>query len=74
MTYEDIMYRKDGKVARITLNRPDAGNMLRSKTLYELKEALEDSRADETLRVVVLSGAGGKFFCIGGEKGDLAQT
>jgi naphthoate synthase len=74
MTYEDVLYRKDGKVARIILNRPDAGNMLRSKTLYELKEALEDSRADETIRVVVLSGAGGKFFCIGGEKGDLAKT
>ncbi|MFH1351608.1 MAG: enoyl-CoA hydratase-related protein [Pseudomonadota bacterium] len=74
MAYEDILYNKEDHVARITINRPDAGNMFRAKTLQEIKEALEDSRIDDAVRVVVISGAGGKFFCIGGDKADLAKT
>lgn len=74
MTYEDILYKKENNVARITINRPEAGNMLRSATLFEMKDALEDSRLDEDIRVIVLSGTGSKFFCIGGEKTDLAKT
>jgi naphthoate synthase len=73
-TYEDIIYNKTDRVARITINRPDAGNMFRAKTLQELKDALEDSRVDDGVRVVVISGAGGKFFCIGGDKSDLPKT
>lgn len=74
MQYEDILYSKKDGVARITINRPDVGNMFRSKTLREMKEALEDSRVDEAVRVVVISGAGGKFFCIGGDKADLTKS
>ena len=74
MQYEDILYSKKEHVVRITINRPQAGNMFRAKTLHEMKEALEDSRADEATRVIVISGSGGKFFCIGGEKADLAKT
>ena len=74
MEYEDMMYTKKGHVAHLTINRPQAGNMFRSKTLYEMKAALEDSRVDVAIRVVVLSGAGGKFFCIGGDKADLTKT
>jgi naphthoate synthase len=74
MAYEDILYSKGKNLARITLNRPEAGNMFRAKTLYELKEALEDARVDSKVRVVVISGAGGRFFCIGGDKADLAKT
>jgi len=48
--------------------------MFRAKTLLEMKDALEDSRLDEEVRVVVISGAGGKFFCIGGDKKDLEKT
>ena len=73
-TYEDIIYKKADRVARITINRPDAANMFRAKTLHEMKAALEDSRLDDSVRVVVISGAGGKFFCIGGDKSDLPKT
>ena len=73
-TYEDIIYSKADRVARITINRPDAANMFRAKTLNEMKEALEDSRLDDSVRVVVISGAGDKFFCIGGDKSDLPKT
>jgi naphthoate synthase len=74
MFYKDILYEKKDHVARIVINRPQVGNMFRSTTLLEMKDALDDSRLDEDVRVIVLSGAGGKFFCIGGEKTDLAKT
>ena len=74
MQYEDIIYNKEDQVARITINRPQSANMFRTKTLQEMKDALEDSRVDEDVRVIVISGAGGKFFCIGGDKADLAKT
>jgi naphthoate synthase len=48
--------------------------MFRLKTITEMKEALEDCRLDESVRVIVISGAGGKFFCIGGDKKDLSKT
>jgi naphthoate synthase len=73
-TYEDIVCKKADRVARITINRPDAGNMFRARTLHEMKDALEDSRLDDTVRVVVISGTGEKFFCIGGDKADLPKT
>lgn len=72
--YEDIIYEKRDHVARITINRPEAANMFRAKTLREIKDALEDSRMDDDMRVIVISGAGGKFFCIGGDKVDLPKT
>ena len=74
MITEDITYEKKGYTSRITINRPDSGNMFRARTLAEMKDALEDSRMDDTVRVVVISGAGGKFFCIGGDKADLEKT
>ena len=74
MQYEDIIYNKEDYVAHITIDRPQSANMFRTKTLQEMKDALEDSRVDEDVRVIVISGAGGKFFCIGGDKADLAKT
>ena len=35
-TYEDIIYSKSDRVARITINRPEAANMFRAKTLHEM--------------------------------------
>ncbi|MEW5911844.1 MAG: enoyl-CoA hydratase-related protein [Thermodesulfobacteriota bacterium] len=74
MSFEDIIYEKKAPAARITINRPQAANMFRATTLREMKEALEDARLDEQVRAVVISGAGGKFFCIGGDKAELAKT
>lgn len=65
--YEDITYEMDGAVLTITLNRPDAGNKFRHQTCLELIDALNRFRLDPQLRAAVLTGAGDKFFCIGGE-------
>ncbi|MEU5264782.1 enoyl-CoA hydratase-related protein [Amycolatopsis sp. NPDC021455] len=65
--YEDILTAVDGPVVTWTINRPDAGNKLRARTCFELTDALQRFRLDPDLRAAVLTGAGDKFFCIGGE-------
>ncbi|QSE93002.1 enoyl-CoA hydratase/isomerase family protein [Rhodococcus pseudokoreensis] len=67
MAYDDILTSTDGPVLTITLNRPDAGNKFRYQTCLELIDALQKFRLDPQLRAAVLTGAGEKFFCIGGE-------
>jgi naphthoate synthase len=67
MTYEDILTTVDGPVLTITINRPEAGNKFRHQTCLELFDAMQKLRLDRSLRAAVLTGAGEKFFCIGGE-------
>ena len=54
----------DGRVARITLNRPEKMNTLSQELIFELNDALHDLEADESARVIILRGAG-RTFCAG---------
>lgn len=65
--YDDLLIDRTDAVLAITINRPYAGNKLRAKTCLELLDALRRLRLDPALRAAVLTGAGDKFFCIGGE-------
>lgn len=67
MSYDDILTTVDGPVLTLTINREEAGNKLRLHTCRELFDALQKFRLDPALRAAVLTGAGEKFFCIGGE-------
>ena len=58
-----VEYKKEGKIAIITLNRPEAHNALNPETYTALSEALLDFKADESLWVGILTGAGSKAFC-----------
>jgi enoyl-CoA hydratase len=51
----------DGRVGRITLNRPEKMNTLSQELLFELNEALHDYEADDSCRVIVVRGAGRTF-------------
>ena len=73
MGYDDIEVAVDDGVAVITINRPAAANKLRFRTAIELHDALRDVRQDPAVAVAVLTGAGDKFFCIGGEHEELAS-
>jgi naphthoate synthase len=74
MTYQDILVDIDAAgVTTFTLNRPDAGNKFRPETARELAQALRDFRDDSTQRVAILTGAGDKFFCIGGQHDPLTR-
>ena len=67
MSFEDLKVEHRDGVATITIDRPDKGNMFRRQTTLELAEALRTLRDDPSLRVGILTGAGDRFFCIGGE-------
>jgi len=62
-----LLYEKKGKIAYITINRPDALNALNPETYGELSEALIDFRDDENSWVVIITGAGEKAFCAGAD-------
>jgi enoyl-CoA hydratase/carnithine racemase len=69
--YEAIAYEVAEHVARITLNRPAARNALDERMTMELLDALARAKADEDVRVIVLTGAGDKAFCAGADLGGL---
>ncbi len=71
MTYEDIELAIDDGVAVLTINRPQAANKLRFETARELHDALRLVRESSDIDVAILTGAGDKFFCIGGEHEEL---
>jgi len=68
--YEDIQFQRDGDIAWITIDREDRGNQFRGQTCREMIDALETARRDAAYRSVVITGAGNKFFCLGGDKSD----
>lgn len=64
MAYEDILYEQRGDAAWITLNRPEVLNAIRWETGAELRDAVERADGDESVRFLVLAGAG-RAFCSG---------
>ena len=74
MTFETILYEEDGPVGTITLNRPDDGNMFNATMCHEMRDCINAIRRETRTRVVVITGAGDKFFCIGGRKDGMEDT
>jgi naphthoate synthase len=66
--YSDILYEKSGGIAKITINRPEVHNAFRPRTLDEMMESFQDAHADPSIGVVLLTGAGGRAFCSGGDQ------
>jgi enoyl-CoA hydratase/carnithine racemase len=64
-----VLYELSGPVARITINRPDARNALSPEVIEGLLAAFDRAAADAAARVVVLTGAGERAFCAGGDLG-----
>jgi enoyl-CoA hydratase len=73
MAYENLLYEKRDGIAYITLNRPKVLNALNRKTVEELQHALLDARGDDSVRVIIMTGAGEKSFVAGADIGELAQ-
>src|ERR1700674_379254 len=69
-TNEDIIHEERPKgVARITINRPASYNAFRGKTVEELIHAFQRAGWDKSIGVIILTGAGDKAFCTGGDQG-----
>ncbi|WP_425405489.1 enoyl-CoA hydratase-related protein [Hwanghaeella sp.] len=74
MSFETILYEEDGPVGTITLNRPEDGNMFTPEMCHEIRDCINDIRRETRTRVIVITGAGDKFFCIGGRKEGMEDT
>lgn len=74
MGYETILYAEDRPIGTLTLNRPDDGNMFNLTMCHEIRDCIEKVRRETRTRVLVITGAGDKFFCIGGRKDGMEET
>jgi enoyl-CoA hydratase len=70
-TYETLQVEHDGPVAVVTLNRPKVLNALNARMICELGAALSELDAQESVRVVILTGSGEKAFAAGADIGEL---
>ena len=68
MEFKDVIYEKKDGVAKVTINRPKVYNAFTSQTIDELIDAFHDAWNDGLVGVVVLTGAGDKAFCTGGDQ------
>ncbi len=68
-TVETVRYEVRAPVATITIDRPQKRNALNVTVMRELREAVALARADDAVRVLVLTGAGDKAFSAGGDLG-----
>lgn len=69
---KDLLYRRDGAVAYLTLNRPEKRNALNGSLIAQLKDSLRRAAADENVRVILLRGAGSDF-CSGADLAALKK-
>jgi len=72
MPFDNLLLERDGAIAIITINRPHVLNALNSATLDELRRLVCDLQRDDTVRVVILTGAGEKSFVAGADINELA--
>ena len=73
MSMPTELYGKDGRIARITLDRPEVMNAINEELALELEQSVKEADADPEIHVTILSGAG-SAFCAGYDLGEFAQS
>ena len=71
---EQVRYEVDGAVARVTIDRPERHNAMSFQVMEELGQAFGTAKGDESVRVVVLTGAGERAFCAGADLGGIGSN
>jgi len=66
--YKEILFHKFDGIARISINRPEVHNAFTPLTVQEMLDAMNICREDASIRVIILTGEGGKAFCSGGDQ------
>ena len=74
MADSEVLYAVDGAVARVTINRPERRNSMSYGVMQGLRDAFAAAKADDAVRVVVLTGTGDKAFCAGADLGGIADN
>ncbi|MCW9039433.1 MAG: crotonase/enoyl-CoA hydratase family protein [Rhodospirillales bacterium] len=73
MNFESLTYAVDGRIARITLNRPDRLNAISESMPGDIRAAVEAANEDDGVHVIVIQGAG-RAFCTGYDLKDYAEA
>ena len=68
-----VLYRTDGPVTTITINRPDRRNAINPEVTTGISEALSAAESDARIAAAVLTGEGDKAFCAGGDLGGMTS-
>jgi len=74
LTYDEILYERDERVVRITLNRPERHNAFNNRLKDEFEDAVRRADADPEVRVLLVTGAGGRAFSAGYDLKDSAGS
>ena len=74
MALANVLVERHGRVARVTVNRPDKLNALNVATRNDIVAAFEELARDDEVRVVVVTGAGEKAFVAGADINEFAGT
>jgi len=74
LKFDTILYDEDGPIGWLTLNRPDDGNMFTPQMCHDVRDCINTVRRETRTRVLVITGAGDKFFCLGGRKEGIEDT
>ncbi len=72
-TFREILYTKKEWVATVTMNRPHVYNAYSATSLHEMIQAFQDASWDDSIAVLVLTGAGDKAFSTGGDVQEYAE-
>ena len=73
MAYDNILYEVDGPMALVTINRPTKHNAISLATLDELQAAVREAEQDDAVRVITITGAGGRAFASGSDLGEVVD-
>jgi naphthoate synthase len=74
MDYTDILYDVRDGIATLTINRPERLNAFRGRTVEELIHAVKRAWADREVACLILTGAGERAFCAGGDQKEYVET
>jgi len=72
MPFDNLLLERDDAVALVTINRPQVLNALNMATLDELRRVILDLKRDDSVRAIILTGAGEKAFVAGADINELA--
>jgi enoyl-CoA hydratase len=73
-SFDTVLLDVEGPIATLTLNRPHAANSLSRQLLAESVEAVDEIANDPEVRVLIVTGAGGRVFCGGADLRDMADN